>query len=214
MPLPTLADVLAQLAFLTTTPAVAGLVLTTAVLIVVRDWRLSLVALLIQYILAGLLLTRLVRPEIAAVRVFAGALICPILYLSIRSVPWGRSPISPYRQIFPLGWPFRLLSTLLVGLTIYPVPARYPLPNLPPDVNFAVYWLAAMGVLLLALTEEPLKAGLGLLTVLLAGEVFLVTVVSSLSLVGLMWVVDVLVALAIAYLITAGHARPAEETLA
>ena len=84
--MPTLPDVLAKLSFLTTTPAIIGLVITASLIVVLRDWRLSLAALAVQYVLMGLLLTRLIRPRVALIKVLIGALVCVILYLTARLV--------------------------------------------------------------------------------------------------------------------------------
>jgi len=53
---------------------VAGLVVTASLIIVIRDWRVSLAALLAQYLLVGFLLTRLIAPEVATVKTLVGAL--------------------------------------------------------------------------------------------------------------------------------------------
>ena len=57
--MPIFAEILEKLSFLAGTPAVAGLALTASLIVIAGDWRLSLLALLAQYILAGLLCTRL-----------------------------------------------------------------------------------------------------------------------------------------------------------
>ena len=63
--MPTLNEILAQLAIVPTTTALLGLAITAGLLIAVPDWRASVLALVAQYIRAGLLLTRVIRPEIA-----------------------------------------------------------------------------------------------------------------------------------------------------
>ena len=80
--MPTFPEVLAKLSFLTTTPAIAGLVITASLIVVIKDWRLSLAALSVQYVLVGLLLTRLIQPQVALTKVLIGALVCIGLYTS------------------------------------------------------------------------------------------------------------------------------------
>ena len=84
--MPTLPEILAQLQFLTQELALLGLFITAGIILIARDWRTLILTLLIQYILAGLILSRLVRPDIAALKVMIGAFICPILFLSARQV--------------------------------------------------------------------------------------------------------------------------------
>ena len=70
---------------------------------------------------------------------------------------------------------------------------------------FACYWLALVGLLVMILTAEPLKAGLGLLTFMAGFELFYAALESSLSVVGLLGIVNLFMALAIAYLASAGQ---------
>jgi membrane-bound metal-dependent hydrolase YbcI (DUF457 family) len=191
---------------------VVGLVVTASLIIMVRDWRVSLAALLAQYLLLGFLLTRLISPEVATVKTLVGALICLILYLTARRVRWGRqrgkdrfSPLFTGWEVFPVGLPFRLLAVVLMGLVVSSLLKSYPLPEVPRDIGFACYWLALVGLLVMILTAEPLKTGLGLLTFIAGFELFYTGLESSLSLVGFLGIVNLLMALAIAYLASAGE---------
>jgi len=215
---PTLSEVIARLSFLTASPAVVGLVVTASLIIMVRDWRASLAALLAQYLLLGFLLTRLIPLEVATVKTLIGALICPILYLTARRGRWGRqrdkdrpSPLPTGWEVFPVGLPFRLLAVVLMGLVASSLLKSYPLPEVPRDIGFACYWLALVGLLVMILTAEPLKAGLGLLTFMAGFELFYAALESSLSVVGLLGIVNLFMALAIAYLASAGEVELVEE---
>ena len=202
--MPTLSEVIARLSFLTASPAVAGLVVTASLIIVVRDWRVSLAALLAQYLLVGFLLTRLITPETATVKTLVGALICPILYLTARRIRWGRQRSKPTGwEVFPVSLPFRLLAVVLTGLVASSLLNRCPLPEVPRDIGFACYWLALIGLLAMILTAEPLKSGLGLLTFMAGFELFYAALESSLSVVGFLGIVNLFMALAIAYLASA-----------
>jgi uncharacterized MnhB-related membrane protein len=202
--MPTLSEIIARLSFLTAGPAVAGLVVTASLIIVLRDWRVSLVALLAQYLLVGFLLTRLIPPEVATVKALIGALICPILYLTARRVRWGRRKGKPVVwEVFPVGLPFRLLAIILTGLVTASLLNSHSLPEVPRDIGFASYWLALIGLLAMVLTADPLKAGLGLLTFMAGFELFYAGLESSLSVVGFLGIVNLFMALAIAYLASA-----------
>jgi hypothetical protein len=101
--MPTLPEILAQFQFLTQELALLGLFITAGIILTVRDWRTLILTLLVQYILVGLILSRLVRPDIAALKVMIGAFICPILFLSARQVSVGLSglPLSVEKRS---GW--------------------------------------------------------------------------------------------------------------
>ncbi len=60
--MPSLNEVLNQLQFVSRELAVLGLFVTGGMIVLVRDWRASLLALLGQYLLAGLILAGLVLP--------------------------------------------------------------------------------------------------------------------------------------------------------
>ena len=105
--MPSLYEVIDQLGFITRELAIVGLFLTGGIIAMVRDWRVSLLALLGQYLLAGLVLSRLVLPEVALIKVLIGALICPMLYLAARQAGWGAgqgsASGSTQREVFPAG---------------------------------------------------------------------------------------------------------------
>jgi hypothetical protein len=105
--------------------------------------------------------------------------------------------------VFPVSLPFRLLAVVLTGLATSSLLSSYPLPEVPRDIGFVCYWLALIGLLAMILTVEPLKAGLGLLTFMAGFELFYAALESSLSVVGLLGIVNLLIALAIAYLASA-----------
>jgi len=215
---PSLPEIIARLSFLTASPAVAGLVVTGSLIIVLRDWRVSLAALLAQYLLMGFLLTRLITHQVATVKTLVGALICSILYLTARRIHWCRhgskdetAPTPIGWEVFPVGLPFRLLAVVLTGLVASSLLNRYPLPEVPRDIGFACYWLALTGLLAMILTAEPLKAGLGLLTFMIGFELFYAALDSGLSVVGFLGIVNLFMALAIAYLASAREVELVRE---
>ncbi|GAB4533865.1 MAG: hypothetical protein Kow0063_16370 [Anaerolineae bacterium] len=212
--LPSLYELLDQLGFITRELAVMGLFITGSVIVLAQDWRASLLGLLGQYLLAGLVLSRLVLPEVALIKVLVGALICPMLYLAARQAGWGvgRNSLSVggRRDIFPAGPPFRLLAIILVGLLAVALNRSYPLPIIPSDVGLGSYWLMLNGLLIMMLTGHPLKAGQGLLTGIIGFELLYSPIERSLAMVWLLAVVNLLLALAIAYLTVARDVGPSE----
>src|SRR5262245_3474315 len=82
--MPTLPEILDRLQFINYENALIGLLFTAGAILISRDWRFLIFVLLIQYILEGIILSRLVRPDIAVLNVMIGAFICPILFLSAR----------------------------------------------------------------------------------------------------------------------------------
>jgi hypothetical protein len=82
--IPSLREVLHLINQIPTATAILIFFVTGSVLILIRDWRASIAALLVQYIVLGLLLARLVRPEIAMTKLLVGLFTCLMFYLSAR----------------------------------------------------------------------------------------------------------------------------------
>ena len=210
--MPSLPEVLVLLSFLSETSAVIGLVVTSSLIVLLRDWRLSLLALLVQYLLAAVLLIHFIHAEVALFKFIVGAMICPVLFLSARRAEgdmagkrrtgWkGGVRVWVPRDVFGVGLPFRFLAVILVGLLVYGFLQRCALADVPSYLNFAVYWLGLMGLLTMMLTGRPLKVGLGLLTFMTAFELYYVTIERGLLVTGMLGVLHLIVALALAYLI-------------
>jgi len=216
--MPIFAEILEKLSFLAGTPAVAGLALTVCLIVVVGDCRLSLLALLAQSILAGMLCTRLLPLQLAQIKVYVGVLICPMLYWAARRVVWMRKrhhpPESPPLPPWPastMSLPFRVLGMVLIGLAVYALGSAYPLPQVPAEIGLACYWLSLSGLLGLTLTDEPFQAGLALLTLLTGCELFYAGLESSLLAMGFLAIGNLLLALAVAYLTVARGVGPVVE---
>jgi hypothetical protein len=202
--LPSLHEILNDLQFVTGELAILALFITGAAMVLLPDWRASLLALLGQYLMAGLILSRLVLPEVALVKVLVGALVCPMLYLAARQAGWGRRYRSVQdrqrQEVFPGGFAFRLLAMTLITLLTMALSRSYPLPAISPAVGLASYWLMLHGLLILILSEEPLKAGQGLLMGIIGFELLYASIERSLAMVWMWAVINLLVTLAIAYL--------------
>ncbi len=209
----TLSDLLAQAGFITHELAVLGLLITAAIIVLARDWRLTLVALVVQYLFSGLLLSRLVTPEIALVKVFIGALICTMLYLAARQAgesgfrpavrrAWGPLRLGSAQTSKPReSLSFRVLALTLVLLLVVVTNQSYPLPSVSPDISLGSYWLMFVGILILMLTDKPLKAGPGLLTLIMGFELLYAPLERSLTIVWLWSAANLLLATAMAYII-------------
>ena len=212
--MPSLSEVLNQLGFITRELAIVGLFVAGGLVVLLPDWRASLLALLGQYLLAGLVLSRLVLPEVALIKVLIGALICPMLYLAARQAGWGTGRNSlvstAQRRVFPAGLAFRLLAVTLMALLAVALSQSYPLPAIPPDVGLGSYWLMLNALLIVILTEEPLKAGQGLLMGIIGFELLYSPIERSLAMVWLLAVGNLLLTLAIAYLIVVRGAGSSE----
>ena len=217
--MPGVIELVERLSIFITTPAVVAVMFTAGTMVVIKDWRASLFALIIQYVIVGLLLTGAIRMELAVTKTLVGAILCLILYMTARRVNWGQPLVlppaetpeadqekvdtPPQRWTLPTELPFRFFSALLVMAAAYSVASSFTLPDVSETISLAVYTMAALGLLAMGLTDEPLKAGLGLLTFVSAFELFYTVLEPSLIVLGFLGLANFLIALAIAYLTVA-----------
>src|SRR5581483_6253743 len=89
--MPSLDDLARAFAAVTTFELVLGLLIVVAVVVLVADWRISLLALALQYILVAILLSTLIPLQIAAVRMIAGGVVATMFYITaLRTQPRRR----------------------------------------------------------------------------------------------------------------------------
>jgi hypothetical protein len=201
-----LGDLFRQLSLLIGTPAVilAG---AAAVLIVVpRDWRIVLFGYAVVTVMLSLLLSQIVPTEWALQQAIAGGMVAIMLFLSARQLQ-GSAQLGLPRSA---AWPrvasltaFRALAVGLAAVTFAAVRDTVNVPLISPLFRDAVLWLGLISLVGLALHEEPLHAGLSLLTFLGAAELVIFTLIQRRMLVGILQGGQVLLGLAIAYLVVA-----------
>jgi len=220
--MPAFAELLAQLSFLAFTPSAVGVLITAGLLVVFLDWRISVFALACQTIFAGLLYSQVLPPQIAGVKVVVGLLICLQMLVTARQMGGNKPPAalpeglrsaqkqsegsepsgSSLRSIVPTSLPFRIVAALMVAVIAWQgsLLPELALPEVSPNVALATIGLMALGLLGLGLTEEPLKAGMCLITVLTGFELYYAAVEPALAVIALLAAMDFAVALGACYL--------------
>jgi hypothetical protein len=199
--MPSFSDILARFSALAGAPAAFGVTFTAGLLLIGRDWRLSVAALAAQYALAVALFAEVIPAQVSGVKLMVGLLSCLILLLSAQQaqISWRNRPrpktpgehlnlLAVRGSILPTALPFRLAAALIVGLAAWAL-AGQPggtLPDVSADVTQAVFALGGMSLLVIALSEAPLQIGMGLLTFLTGFELFYHAVEPSLSVIALL----------------------------
>ena len=224
---PSIIEFLEFFDFLRGNPAAYLVMVTAALILIVRDWRWSLLFLTVQYLVVGFLFADVLLPHLAFMKVLVGMFVCLILYITARQVNWGRLPedvtadetvqLQKERYVrfgslvLPTDTPFRVFLASIICLAVWAMAQRslYLLPVVPEHFQVAVFALVGLGLVTLSLTDEPLMAGLGLLTFLTGFELFYSALEQSVAMLGLLGAVNLAVALAIAYLAQARHAYQA-----
>lgn len=213
--MPTFAELLSQFSFLASGPASVGVLLTAALIVIFADWRISVLALAVQSILAGLLYSQILPPQVAGVKMMVGLLICVQLFITARTAyaappavegePVGQSVArKDARKTLgvSVGAPFRVVATLMVAVVSWQASTSpaLQLSEVTAPVGLAVYGLIALGLLGLGLTEEPLRVGMCLITVLTGFELYYAAVEPALAVMALLAVMDFAVSLGACYL--------------
>jgi hypothetical protein len=221
-------DFLSALSGLPSSTLLIALIAASSLLVIISDWRLLNLILGAEYLLIGgfLFVSRIegIPAELAIVKALVGIMTLPVLYISSRRARWGKNPDeeaveqtkSPARRLEWLSAPglaLRGTVALLGAAVALSVALRNPIQFTASqatsrDITIATFVLIAQGLLNVALNENPLKVGLGLLTVLAGFELFYTVVEPTLLVVGLLGIVNLVIALALSYLITAWAARP------
>jgi hypothetical protein len=207
------------------TPALINLLLAAGALVLFNDWRIRLVALAVQYTSAAILISQAVLLEVAFARFVVGCLVVAILAITAAQFNFGRPAraapapeanpdASPRRLEVPTGFPFRLMATLMFVIAALYLASQpnMVLPGLQvaPAVNVASYLLMALGLLNLGLSEEPMRAGTSLLTLMTGFQIFYAVVEPSLAVIALLAAAEFGVALAVSYLTVLQFSRAGE----
>jgi hypothetical protein len=215
-------------AFLAGAPAIIGPALTALVIFLTTDWRVMLLSLLFQYILAGLSLTASASlpAELALAKIVAGALAVLILFLSALRRDRAPQPDKDAQESLrflglrvgwlaePLGLPLRVLAVLLVilalvrlfggsgvgeGLAVGDVVE--PAGITAGGVVLVAGWLGALGFMGLVLSRDPLRVAVSVLTILTGFDLVYSALETSLAVAGGYSALTLVAALGFSYLI-------------
>jgi hydrogenase-4 membrane subunit HyfE len=214
-----------------TLPAVLLVALTALILLISPDWRVSILALAGQYV-GVFVLVALVWPlEMAVTKLVTGWMAGAILGVAVANLlqewPFLEPEEAPEEQenlpeeapetspkiaprggfasvTFPSSRLFRLLAALLVCLAVLSIAPE--VTQWVPGVTIEQAWggliLIGIGLLQLGFTGHTFRTVLGLLTMLAGFEILYAVVESSTLVAGLLAGVNLILALAGAYLLT------------
>lgn len=228
MSIPTIFDWLERFEHLRGSPAVLIVLVTATLIALFWDWRLALLALIVQYLAAGLLFTDLLDPRLSIIKILVGMFVCLILYMTARQINYGRTPygftteemarLEMTSKRYPIGrwtisrdFALRIIATVLALLLIVSITrlSTFHLPGVPdelPHINTAILILMGLGLVGLAASRDPLPAGMGLFTFLTGFELYYAALDQSIAMLVALAALNLAVALAIAYLAQARRA--------
>jgi hypothetical protein len=209
-------------------PAVIGVFVTATLLVVSQDWRLNVFALATQYVFVALLMTQVIRVEMAAVKGLIGWVICLVFYLTEQQARSSAQPAGVQESLSLRSWVsarlegwrhegisaragFSFMAVVIVGVTVYVFSSTMPLPQVSRSLTLTCYLLAGLGILLLGMSQDPLRVGVGLLIFLSGFDLFYVALEPSLVVTGFLGSISFVIALGTAYLKAAQAAASDEE---
>ena len=206
----TILEIIDRISFLAALPSVVGLLVALFLLMVGQRWQIHALGMALLYFFAALLYTRVIRPEIAVVKLLIGWMIALTLYLTGGNLSARRQELQKSKEesdetpadrfAVAAGAPFRGLVLIAVAILALASARRFPLPQVPNDVGMACYLLGIGGIFLTGLSEDPFQAGLGLLAFLTGFDLLFSALVTSLVVIGLVGAASFLITLAVTFL--------------
>ena len=191
--------------------AVGLMVITSAGLLFVRDWRWNIVLLAVQYLGMFVLMLQHWPVGMASVKVVAGWMSAAILGMTRSGLP---DETSDDENMWPRGRLFHLFAAATVVLIVAVVTPS--VDTIMADAGFPVtnggLLLIGMGLLHLGITARILRVAIGLMTVLSGFEIIYATVEGSILVAALLAVINLGLALVGSYLLIASNTQKAESS--
>jgi hypothetical protein len=190
--------------------AVLLLLITSVGLLIVRDWRWSLILLAVQYLGVFLLTLQHWPLGMSSVKLVAGWMSAAILGMTRSSFP---SQEIEEPSFWPRGRLFRLFAAGIILLIVWVTTPT--VDTIMADAGYAVTGgsliLIGMGLLHLGITSYILRVVIGLMTVLSGFEILYSAVEGSILVAALLATINLGLALVGAYLMIAqNNAQSAE----
>jgi hypothetical protein len=194
--------------------SVAAALVTSAVILSSRDWRISLAALAVQYLAAFWLVTRHLPLAMGSVKLITGWMVVAILGMTRLSLP--RQPDAGQDAFYPRGAAFRLTLMGIAALAAFGSAPQIEaaIPGLGLPVIIGGLLLIGSGAAHLSVTGDLLRVVMGLLTLLSGFEILYAAVESAILVAGLLAAINLGMGALGAYLLAAGAqqaVQPGEE---
>lgn len=183
-------------------PVVVIVFITSTVLLVSWDWRVSVTSLALQYLGVFVLVSISWSVETALVKLVAGIISCVVLGLALRNLPQDYILQERYAVSEII---FRLVAAVLAGLIVIttgPMLMKW-FGELSIEQAYGALILITLGLIHLGLTIRPLNVVIGLLTVLSGFGILYAAIESSVLIMGFLAVITLGMSVAGAYLLTA-----------
>jgi len=190
--------------------AVIIILITSTGLLIIRDWRWSIILLAVQYFSMFILTLHHWPLGMASVKLVAGWMSAAILGMTRSEFP---AQDFEETSLWPRGRLFRLFAAGMVVLIV--TATTRSVDTIMADAGYAVtggsLLLIGMGLLHLGITDYILRVVIGLMTVLSGFEILYSAVEGSILVAALLAVINLGLALVGAYLMIAENTQPEVE---
>ncbi|NLX43110.1 MAG: hypothetical protein GXY79_06480 [Chloroflexi bacterium] len=175
------------------------------VLFALSDRRLLMVPVAVQYVLTSAIAEPYIGLPLMGIRLIVGLAIAVIIYITAART---ERVLSHWRVTRPerntaalssMGAVFRVLAMALGALLAIGLWSSDPLPEAPSAVLLCALWLLGIGLSLVLSRTGPLQIGIGVLVAINGFQIVYLSLESSLLIVALTGLLDLLVALTVAY---------------
>lgn len=189
----------------------SSVAVTAGLLIALDSRRLGVGLLAVQYLWVAWLAGLALPLPIAAAKLVAGLMTCGILALSVATLHW-ETPAPPTGAV-PRGHVFRWIAVLLVATVALGLGRTnwMGFPGVASAAAAGSSFLMALGLLQIGITEDTLRVGTGLLTLLSGFEIVYSAIEPSLAVIALLAAVHLGIALVVSYLLLVVR-EPTPET--
>lgn len=173
------------------------------IMLIHKDWRVSLGALAIQYLGMMWLITLHLPFAMASAKLIVGWMTVAVLGMTRLGLP---NPEEEEQSFFPQGILFRIaLMGIIVLVTAGATPAiESSIPGLGLPVIAGGLLLIGGGILHLGVSTNILRISLGLLTMLAGFEIIYAAIESAILVAGLLAIINVGLGMVGSYLLLAG----------
>jgi hypothetical protein len=191
-------------------PLLIALIASASIVSLIRNWRVSLPALIVQSVVVGILLARVIQPSVALVKPLAGIIACVTLSIAAQRADNARAAHGEQTaedRIEHVNWRsvpaqvlLRAIAVLIVLVAAFGATVRFPLPGNARELALGAYILLACGLFVVATSPEGLNIGTGLLMMISGIEIGYIPLEPSISVSILLGLMTLIVTIAIAYL--------------
>jgi hypothetical protein len=209
-----------QLSRAAVAPLMILLAVSAVMVALVRNWRIALPVMVLQYLAVGILLARVIEPSVALIKPLAGAIVCFALSIAAQRADTLRAErgesiarerlAQPNWHRLPAQLLLRAIVAILVLTAAFGAAIRFPLPASARELGLGAYILIGFGLLVAATAYESLNVGLGLLMLLSGFELAYTPLEPSIGLSVLLGLTTLLVGAALSYLTLADAGATAE----